>query len=300
LSADRGAAAAVSVICVNFNGGALLVDCVRAVLASKLSVQVIVADNGSDDGSVAALRAALGSDARLAVVEHGANLGFARANNAVLPRATGEFLLFLNPDCLVAPETLGQVREAMGQWPHAGMAGCLIRNPDGSEQHGCRRRTPTPFPAFGRAFGLDRLFRGRGGYAAVDMSGEPLPAAPVEVEAISGAFMFVRRSALEAVGPLDEGYFLHCEDLDWCLRFRRAGFGVLFVPGAVVTHFQGSASAGRPLRVEWHKHRGMLRYFRKFFLRDYPLPLAWLVAVGVWLRFAGVAARVLFKRLVRP
>lgn len=299
MNPGSGTCAAISVICVNFNGGPLLLDCARAVLASTLPVQLIVADNGSSDGSLDALRAALGGDARLAIVENGANLGFARANNAALRLAEAEFLLFLNPDCIITPDTLAQMREAMRAWPRAGMAGCLIRNPDGSEQRGCRRRTPAPWPAFGRAFGLDRLLRRRGPYAAMDMTGEPLPAGPAEVEAISGAFMFVRRSAMEVVGPLDEGYFLHCEDLDWCMRFRQAGFALLFVPGVAVTHFQGTGSAARPLRVEWHKHRGMLRFYRKFFLRSYPLPLVLLVAAGIWLRFAGLALRLLVRRLVR-
>jgi GT2 family glycosyltransferase len=291
--------ASVTVICVNFNGGVLLAECVRSVLTSSAPVQVLVADNGSSDGSVSALRAALAADARVTIVEYGRNLGFAKANNAVLPLATGEFLLFLNPDCRIGPETVAWMLAVMESNPGAGMAGCLIRDPDGSEQRGCRRRVPRPWPAFGRAFALDRLFRGFAGYASLDMTGEPLPAQPVEVEAISGAFMFVRLSALQKVGLLDEGYFLHCEDLDWCWRFRQAGYPVLFVPSVAITHLKGASSGARPIRVEWHKHRGMLRFYRKFFLKSYPWPLALLVAVGVWLRFIAVAARLTLRRSAR-
>lgn len=296
---QRARSRGVSVVCVNFNGGSLLLDCVRSVLASSIPVRIMVADNASSDASIAALREAFGGDRRLGIVECGANLGFAKANNAVLPQADGEYLLFLNPDCLVGPSVLADMQRVMDAHPQAGMAGCLIRNPDGSEQQGCRRRMPSPWPALGRAFGLDRLLRRSAGYAPVDMTDEPLPPGPIEVEAISGAFMFVRRSALQVVGPLDEGYFLHCEDLDWCMRFRQAGFPVLFVPGVAITHVKGGASAGRPIRVEWHKHRGMLRFYRKFYLRRYPRPLAWLVVVGVWGRFAGVAARLLLRRIFR-
>jgi GT2 family glycosyltransferase len=103
--------------------------------------------------------------------------------------------------------------------------------------------------------------------------------------------MLVRRAAIADVGEWDEGYFLHCEDLDWCLRFRRKGWKILFVPDARVDHVHGGCSRSRPIFVEWHKHRGMIRFYRKFFREDYPRGLMGLVAVGVWLHFVLVAAR---------
>ena len=118
---------------------------------------------------------------------------------------------------------------------------------------------------------------------------QPLPERPVEVEAISGACMMARREAVDDVGLWDEGYFLHCEDLDWCMRFRSKGWKILFVPSARVTHYLGVSSKSRPVFVEWHKHKGMMRFYRKFFKRQYPLGLMGLVAVGVWLRFVLVA-----------
>jgi hypothetical protein len=282
-----------SVITVNFNAGGRIVACARSVLASAAPVVLLVVDNGSTDNSVEALRSVVGDDPRVRVLLNGSNLGFARANNRALAEARGEWLLFLNPDCAIEPDTIGRMQAALEAHPRAGMAGCLILNPDGTEQAGCRRETPTPGKAFLRAFGLTRLARrfGLGSQVARDFvrTGDPLPPHPVEVEAISGAFMFVRRSALDVVGPLDEGYFLHCEDLDWCERFRRAGYSVLFVPDVKVVHDKGTSSRGRPVRVLWHMHRGMIRYYRKFFRDAYPGPLFWLVQVGVWLRFAVLA-----------
>jgi hypothetical protein len=282
-----------SVITVNFNAVGHLVACVRSVLASAAGVELLVVDNGSTDGSVEALRAVAGDDPRVQILENGANLGFAKANNRALAEARGEWLLLLNPDCAIDSDTIDRMRAAMEAHPRAGMAGCLILNPDGTEQAGCRRETPTPGKAFVRAFGLTRLARriGLGSEVARDFvrTGDPLPDGPVEVDAISGAFMFVRRSALDVVGPLDEGYFLHCEDLDWCERFRRAGYSVLFVPDVKVVHDKGTSSRGRPVRVLWHMHRGMIRYYRKFFRDVYPAPFFWLVQAGVWLRFAGLA-----------
>jgi GT2 family glycosyltransferase len=192
------------------------------------------------------------------------------------------------------------MKAAIQEHPDAGMAGCLVLNPDGTEQAGCRRDTPTPAKAFVRAFGLGLVARRLGleGEPARDFVrvGDPLPPEPVEVDAISGAFMFVRREALETVGPLDEGYFLHCEDLDWCERFRRAGFKVLFVPDVTAVHDKGTTSRGRPVRVLWHMHRGMVRYYRKFLRDRYPRPLFWLVVAGVWLRFGSLAGVALVRQ----
>ncbi len=274
-----------SVITVNFNAGAHLATGARSVLASTAPVELLVVDNGSTDGSLDALQSAVGDDPRVRVLENGANLGFARANNRALAGAGGEWLLFLNPDCVIERDAIARMQASLQAHPRAGMAGGLLLNPDGTEQAGGRRERPTPGKAFVRAFGLGGVGRD------FVRTGDPLPPHPVEVDAISGAFMFVRRDAVEAVGPLDEDYFLHCEDLDWCERFRRAGFDVLFVPDVRVVHDKGVSSRGRPVRVLWHMHRGMVRYYRKFFRDEYPRSLFWLVLAGIWLRF-GVLATV--------
>ena len=295
---DRAVAALVSVIVVNFNGGRLLAEAVRSALASTVPVEVIVADNGSTDGSMDLLRELLGGDARLQMIENGANLGFSRANNLALRYARSDYFLFLNPDCLMGPDALEEVLNVIGARSDVGMAGCLIRNPDGTEQAGCRRSIPTPWRSLVRVLHLDRLFGTGGHFRSFALTGEPLPSGPVEVEATSGAFMLVRRSALEAVGVLDEGYFLHCEDLDWCLRFRQKGWKILFVPDVRVVHERGACSRSHPIFVEWHKHRGMVRFYRKFFQRRYPAVLMWVVVFGVWLRFGAVAGYYGLRALV--
>lgn len=119
---------------------------------------------------------------------------------------------------------------------------------------------------------------------------QPLPDRAIEVEAISGACMLVKREAIDAVGLWDEGYFLHCEDLDWCMRFSQHGWKILFVPTARITHALGVCSRSRPIFVEWHKHKGMMRFYHKFFRHQYPGVLMGLVTIGVWLRFALLAA----------
>jgi GT2 family glycosyltransferase len=119
---------------------------------------------------------------------------------------------------------------------------------------------------------------------------QPLPDHAIGVEAISGACMLVKRKAILDTGLWDEAYFLHCEDLDLCMRFRQKAWRVMFVPTARVTHALGVCSSVRPTFVEWHKHKGMIRFYHKFFRHQYPGILMWLVAIGVWLRFGVIVS----------
>jgi GT2 family glycosyltransferase/nucleoside-diphosphate-sugar epimerase len=290
----------VSVIIVNFNAGPLLTRCVESVLASAVPVEVFIADNNSKDGSLDEVRERFPVSRRFQIVENGRNLGFAKACNLGVQRTTGKYLLFLNPDCIIEPRGIGRIVEVMKANPDAGMAGCLLRNPDGSEQAGCRRYIPTPWRSLVRILNLSRIFKNDPDISSIDLAAQPLPGEPMPVEAISGAFMFVRRSALQKVGLLDDGYFMHCEDLDWCMRFHGAGYRILFVPDVEVVHAKGTCSASRPIRVEFYKHRGMVRFYRKFFWRRYPVVLMYLVVPAVWVRFLAKAIFLAIKRPARP
>ncbi len=288
---------AVSAVIVNFNSGPLIVRAVESVLASGLATEVIVSDNGSTDGSLERVAALAAADARVRVLRNGGNLGFARANNLAFAACAGDFLLVLNPDCVLQPGALATVVGVLRDHPEAGMAGCLIENPDGSEQAGCRRTLPTPFASLAFFTRVDRFLPWIAAPKQVNLNREPLPSAPAAVEAISGAFMLIRRQALEEVGGFDEAYFLHCEDLDWCARFGQRGWQILFVPTARAVHFKGTSSQDRPVFVLWHKHRGMARFFRKFQSQRHSLPFNGLVMVGIWGRFALLAGAALLMRL---
>ena len=258
----------VSVIMVTYNSGVLSVDCVQSVLASSWPVEVVVSDNGSADGSVEALDELAAVDQRLRVIRNASNLGFAAANNVALRLGDSELVLFLNPDCLVGPATAANMVAALAANPAAGMAGCLIRNPDGSPDPACARPLPT----------LGRLFRQWAGL-------EKRPGLASTPEAISGAFMLVRRAVLDHVGAFDAGYFMHWEDLDLCLRVRQAGYGILFVPDVEVLHVRGHSSKRRPYRVEWFKHAGMLRFMHKHYLHGWRAPLMVPLAAAAAMRY---------------
>jgi GT2 family glycosyltransferase len=280
----------VSVIIVNYNSGQFLKQCVDSVFDIKEDVEVIVVDNASTDDSVIRLKSAFPNEIKLQVISNSSNLGFAKACNAGAQRVSGQFLFYLNPDCILDRNAISEMLNPLKQDPAVGMVGGLLTNPDGTEQGGGRRAVPTPWRSFVRAFGLSR-FATRWPKLFFDfhLHKQPLPDQPIEVEAISGACMMVRREAQEDVGPLDEGYFMHCEDLDWCMRFRQKGWKILFVPTAKIVHYLGVCSKSRPIFVEWHKHKGMMRFYKKFFRHQYPGILMWLVGLGVWLRFGLIA-----------
>lgn len=286
----------ISVVIVNFNAGSGLIDSAKAAIAD--AYEVIVVDNASSDGSLELLEAAYVSDSKLRIVRSLSNEGFAKACNRGVALATGEFVFFLNPDCELEKGAMACLLETIQADVKIGMVGGLLLNPDGSEQAGGRRAIPTPWRSFVRAFGLAR-FSKRWPKLFFDfhLHKEPLPKSPIEVEAISGACMLVRRNAMQEIGLLDEEYFMHCEDLDWCIRFRRSEWKILFVPGARMLHHKGVCSKSRPIFVEWHKHRGMMRFYRKLFKHQYPGVLMWLVAVGVWIRFLLIACFFTVRRI---
>ncbi|MCA0188548.1 MAG: glycosyltransferase family 2 protein [Proteobacteria bacterium] len=276
------------VVIVNYNAGQLLTESVQSALTEGAR-HVFLVDNDSHDESLAYLETSV-SDERVRIIRNGNNLGFAAACNIGARASAAGTLLFLNPDSVLAPGALRRMIEVLESNPSIGMVGGLLCNPDGSEQPGGRRVFPTPRRAFMRAFGLSHLGKWFPSlFSDFLLHKEPLPNAPTPVEAISGACMLVRREALEDVGLWDDCYFLHCEDLDWCMRFRLNNWLVMFVPDARVIHVSGACSRSRPFFVEWHKHHGMLRFYSKFFRKRYPGPLWWLVVLGVWLRFGLVS-----------
>lgn len=293
---------AVSVVIVNFNAGDMLRAAVdSALVAEGARVDVVVVDNASTDSSLDNVSTRVDRYSRVSVIANDHNAGFARACNMGTQAVKGEWLLYLNPDCVVSPGAVKEMLDAAALREDVGMVGGFLMNPDGTEQIGGRRAVPTPWRSLVRVLNLGRKLGSVYPRLFSDflLHTEPVPPSPIEVEAISGACMLVRRTALEEVGLLDERYFLHCEDLDWCMRFRQAGLKILFVPSAKVTHYKGRCSADRPIFVEWHKHRGMIRFYRKFFRHQYPGVLMLAVAATVWARFSAKVVVIQFARARR-
>ena len=188
----------VSAVVVNYNAGELLATCVRELLAAGVASLTVV-DNASRDGSLGPLTELLAAEPRLRLIANPDNRGFAAANNQGAVGASGDYLLFLNPDCRMTAAGLARLAALLDADPGVGMVGPLVLNMDGSEQRGCRRYLPDPQRALMRVLGktgpdADGQVRG------FDLTGTPLPRQPTAVEAISGACMLMRRELFERIG----------------------------------------------------------------------------------------------------
>ncbi len=229
----------VSVVIVNWNTCALLAKCITAVEreAAAISHDIWVVDNGSGDDSVAMLRRDF---PHVHVIESKVNLGFAGANNLAMQRSTGRYLLLLNTDALVTPGSILALLDLAERTPHVGVVGAHLLNPDGSFQ-----ASHTNFPTLWQEFlilsTIGRRLRGDW----YPSHGPEEAKGPQRVDYVEGACLLVRRSALEQVGGLDEGYFMYTEEVDWCRRMHAAGWEVWYQPAAKVIHIGGASSAKR-------------------------------------------------------
>ncbi len=281
----------VAVVVVNYHTGPVLGDCLRRALRCPEVAELVLVDNGSPPGEIDALIAEI-SDRRLLRIDLPSNPGFAVACNRGARLAHSPWLLFLNPDCLLEPDSLTRLAAVAGQHERLGALGALLVDAQGRPEPASLRRDPMPARAIASAFGLDR-------FAAIE--GVPIAIAhgsqePVQGDAISGALMLVRREAFTATRGFDEGYFMHGEDLDLCRRMRELGFEVWCNPAVKVVHLKGVSSRHHPFRVLLAKHRGLLRYFDKFDAPRIAWPLRILIRAGAVGRFGlGVIKNLLWR-----
>jgi N-acetylglucosaminyl-diphospho-decaprenol L-rhamnosyltransferase len=266
----------VSVIVVSADSGPGLHECVRRVLALPQLRELLLIDNASSDGMPEAVARAHEHDQRLTVIFNHANLGFGPAVNRAAKRARGDLLLILNPDCLLEPDTVGQLIGVMNAQPRAGLVGAVVCDAQGTPDPASHRRDPL------LSRSINSMFNRDGERVCVE---GPMPTRPVEAEAVSGALMLVSRRVFEFIEGFDESYFLHCEDLDLCRRVRDAGYRVVLAGNVRVLHGKGGSSRHRPVFVSWHKHRGMWRWFRKFDPQARRPHVAALVWAGIWAHF---------------
>ena len=282
----------LSIIIVNYNVRRFLENALTSIYRALEGIdgEIFVVDNASTDGSAEMIRAKF---PRVRLIENGENAGFARGNNIALRQAGGEFILLINPDSVVQEDTIRVMLRFFREVPDAGIAGCKILNPDGSFQLPCRRSFPTPWVAFTKIFGLSALFPksrlfGRYNLTYLDEN------ETYRVDALGGAFMMVRREAYEKVGGLDESFFMYGEDIDWCYRIGKAGFGVYYVHATKIIHFKGESTKRSDIDEIKLFYRAMQLFVRKHFNRSRPVLL--FLSLGIFIR--GTAASL--ARLVRP
>ena len=251
----------LEIVIVSYRSRLLVERCLRSLQDNPASreTRTWVVDNASRDGTVEAVRREF---PEVQLVASPRNLGFAAANNLALRRTTAPYVLVLNPDTQVTPGALDRMLELMDAHPEVGIAGCRLERDDGTFDHAARRSFPTPLGALGHFTGLGR----RDGAPAALAQYRAPDVAEGPVDAVNGAFMLIRREALDQVGLFDEGYWMYMEDLDLCYRFQQAGWTTWYEPAVTVVHTKGATSGRfRSSRLNYAFHYGMLRFYRKHY-----------------------------------
>jgi N-acetylglucosaminyl-diphospho-decaprenol L-rhamnosyltransferase len=282
----------LDVVIVSYRSRELLRGCLEALRAHPPAgpISVVVVDNASGDGTVEMVERDFPEVDLVATAE---NLGFAVATNLGARRGSAPLVLALNPDTAVTAGALDAVISVLESHPDVAVAGPRLERVDGSLDHAARRSFPTPLSALGHFTGLGRREGASGrlaAYRAPEVESGP-------VDAVNGAFMLMRRSAFEAAGGFDEGYWMYMEDLDLSYRLARAGWTSWYEPGATVRHVKGgSVDGARPPRLNWHFHRGMGRFYRRHYAGDRSPAFNALVYLGIGAKLAVSMAQSLVAR----
>ncbi len=291
----------LGIVIVSWNTRDLLRDCLQSVLASEgLSFRVVVVDNASTDGSADVVR--VFPDVTL--IANADNVGYPAANNQGF-RALGfelgggdedmpRYALALNPDTVLPPAALREMVAYMDADPSIGVAGPKLVMLDGRLDLACRRSFPTPEISFFRMIGLSKVFPHSRRFGRYNMTYLD-PDVETEVDSVVGAFMMVRREAIQRVGLFDETFFMYGEDLDWAYRIKQAGWTVKYNPRVTVTHVKRAASR-QSRRAQHEFYRAMLIFYRKHYRRTTPWWLHSLILIGLALK----GGRPLWRDLWHP
>lgn len=243
----------VSAIIVSYHTGPRLKECLHAVVATNSVSELVIVDNGNPPEMRAWLKAFAEAGNKVMLITPDANLGFGRAVNLGAGAARYDYLLVLNPDCVIRHDAIDALLDVTEGRSSPVIIGGRIFDQTGTNQRGPMRRELT----------LSRALSKIAGGSGINMPLDPQPSGPTPVDVISGAFFLIDRDGFASLDGFDEGYFLHVEDIDLCRRVREAGGAVVYQPSAGALHY-GSTSDASSLVVERHKASGFARYFRKF------------------------------------
>ena len=276
---------AIAAIVVTYQSGSTIDACLSRLRQAQDVAEIRVVDNGSQDDTLEIVQRHASHDPRVRFIGNPDNPGFAAANNQGVADSGSPWLAFINPDLLVEEDTLAALRLRALE-----LGDCLL-GVEQVDEHGfaddaVRRRDPD-FLAMLRS-------PGRGGRLAIPR--DPAQAMQ-QVPALSGALLLMPRALFDRLGGWDAGYRLHAEDLDLCRRVCEAGGVVAIANDLRVTHVRGVSSRSRPFFVEWHKHRGLWRYFSKFEAKQRSAPVRVLVWGAIWAHALMLVPRLLRKAL---
>ena len=273
----------IAAIVVTYQSAETIADCLTRLRAADGVAQIRVVDNASTDGTLEIVQRHALADARVRFIANPDNPGFGTGCNQGTDDSDAPWLAFVNPDCLVERDTLARLRAHAQGVAREALLGADLVDEAGVRDGAARRRDPD-FAAMLRNADARRLD------LAVDASQSLQP-----VQAISGALMFLPRTLMQRIEGFDQGYRLHAEDLDLCRRAREAGACVAVANDVRVVHVRGVSSRSRPVFVEWHKHRGLARYFRRFEAPGRSALVRLCVYAMIWMRFPLAALRAMTR-----
>lgn len=234
--------------------------------------EILVADNGSNDGTVTMLQDEYPA---VKIILNKENLGFTKPNNQMLRQAKGNFLLLLNPDTLLTEDCFNPQLDFLKANPDVGISIPKVLNADGSFQKQSRRGEATPIEVIGYFFRLGKLFpknKPLNGYLVSWLPEDEV----AEVKAVSGSCMFIRRETWEQVGDFDERFFAYQEDSDYCRRARQKGWKIMYVPISHIIHYGGEGgSKAQPIKSIYQWHRSYFLYYRKHFAKGHFFLFNW-------------------------
>ena len=279
---------------VNFNVRDMLRDCLRSLGPdlARLRAEVFVVDNASADGSAEMVAAEF---PWVVLIRSPRNRGYSIGNNLALRRASGRYALLLNPDTKLPPGALIDTVRYLEEHPDIGALGPKLVRADGSLDLACRRSFPSPEVAFFRLTGLARLFPRSPRFARYNLLHVD-PDQPMDVDSVCGAFMLVRREAIERVGLLDETFRMYGEDLDWAYRIKEAGWRIRYHPAVVVLHYKGQSSRQRPVRSLLAFYHAMHVFYGKHYAPTHSAPFNALVHAAI----GAITVAALFRNALRP
>lgn len=258
----------MDVVIVSHDCRELLADCLASLGPES---HIVVVDNASRDGTVGSVRTAYPN---VDLVPLDENRGFAAATNLGIARTTAPYVLALNPDTVLPSGAVDALARVLDEHPEVGICGPKLIRRDGSLDHAARRSFPTITSSLGHFLGFATSYR------APHVEYGP-------VDAVNGAFMLIRRAALDEVGMFDEGYWMYMEDLDLCYRFARVGWVTWYEPSVSVVHVKhGSAEPTKTARLNIAFHRGMARFYRKHYAPKHNAVVNAVVYTGIALKLA--------------
>ena len=272
-----------SVVIVSYKTGEILMDCIRSVLEQNRLHQLILVDNGNSKHTVQLLNEIADNEPKFEIITGHGNVGFSKGCNLGVRRARGEYILLLNPDSILHSNTLGLAIKAFQTHPSTSALTVRMENIDGTEQRGARRNLMTPWTCCVEQFRLDRFAPNHPHFQRLNLN-ETRPLTEITpVQCISGAFMLIPKKVYLELGGMDEDYFLHVEDIDFCMRIEKMGGSILYLPTVSVTH-KRSTSDIYPGIIEWHKARSFCKYFGKHFTKQYPNWALRVLSLAIYLR----------------